>query len=425
MKEVQLQRRTRLELLALAGKAKVRGRHRMTKGQLMRAIRSRAATASRSRRRRRSELSETEAAHRVTAAVSPPLVKEEQRGLKELTELPSSYGQTRLTLMPVDPYHIHAYWEVTPHDRETTMTRLGPEGTEARWVLRFYDVTYIDFDGTNAHGYFDQPIDLIAGNWYVELWSSDKTYCADIGALAPSGRFRSACRSNFVQVPRAGESPHYWPEWLHVEGVFDKLERVTLSPPSESPGTAAEFPVAAETAPLVMPERERTPHTPVAETDIRRHFGGLLSPGRAAGANQTAAGNQVNPAPGVPQDASGETPPGTAWHEVRGRFSPPLGSLGGSSWAPTGQTAVDLKSGVEDGVVPRSPSLETAPEKTAPPQDERGMIGAKQLTAHPQEAAPEQARSFRAVSKGSQRPSRRVRAEPSQSSARPGAPVRK
>jgi hypothetical protein len=53
-------------------------------------------------------------------------------------------------------------------------------------------------------------------------------------------------------------------------------------------------------------------------------------------------------------------------------------------------------------------SFETAPEKMAPPQDERKGMAVKQFAAHPEEAAPEQARFFRAVSKGSQRPSRRV-----------------
>jgi hypothetical protein len=252
--------------------------------------------------------------------LAPVLVKEEQPALKELTELPSSYGHTRLTLMPVDPYHIHAYWEVTPHDYGAVMEHLGSERASAHWALRFYDVTYIDFDGTNAHSYFDQPVDLAASNWYVNLWSSEKTYCADIGARAPTGLFEPACRSNFVRTPRVGESPHYRPEWLRVEGVFDKVECATLSPPSTSSVTAADFPAPVQTA----------PHEPVAETHIPKYYGELLPLARA-----------------VPQDAPGEPRLGSAWHEVRGGLSPTLGSFGGSSWAPASQAAVDLKSNAE------------------------------------------------------------------------------
>jgi len=340
MNEVQLQGCTRPELLALAGKAKVRGRHRMTKDQLIRAIRSRAATASRSRRRRRSALPETEAAGRVAAVLSPVLVKEEQPEVKELAELPSSYGHTRLTLMPIDPYHIHAYWEVTPHDRETTMTRLGPEGAKARWVLRFYDVTYIDFDGTNAHVYFDQPIDLIAGNWYVELWSSEKTYCADIGALAPSGQFESACRSNFVQVPRAEASTDYRPEWLRVEGNFDKVQAAVIAAESSPAEQSAALTMTATIAP---PEQELAPQEPIpfaAEADIRRHYAALVPTAwenRAREPSTTAANDAARC---VRQDVPGETPPAGARREAH--FPETVSSFGSGVWRPAGRTAAGL-----------------------------------------------------------------------------------
>jgi hypothetical protein len=286
-------------------------------------------------------------------------------GLKELTELPSSYGQTRLTLMGIDPFWIHAYWEVTPPDHEAAMARLGPERASAHWILRFYDVTYIDFDGTNAHGWFDQPVDPSARNWYVNLWSSEKTYCADLGALAPSGRFERACRSNFVHTPRADESPHYQPEWLHVEGGFDKVERATMSPPRESPEAVADSPPLARTEPLSMteavaaPEPEPAPRTSaprasdestqlVTEADIRKYYGVLLRLARAAGASEPATlGNQAGAARAVAQNGSGKTGPGSAWHEVRGDSTPTLGSFGSGSWAPTEHAAVDLKLNAE------------------------------------------------------------------------------
>jgi hypothetical protein len=230
--------------------------------------------------------------------------QQQGEALQELTELPSSYGHTRLTLMGIDPFWIHAYWEITPRDHEAVMARLAPERVSAHWALRFYDVTYVDFDGTNAHSYFDQPVDLAAGNWYVNLWSSEKTYCADIGARAPTGRFEPACRSNFVHMPRADESPQYRPQWLRVEEVFDEP----------------------------------------------------LPPGRMAGASEPAtAGTQTSPARAVRRDASGEPRLGSPWHEVRGRFSSTLGSFGGSSWAPASRAAVDVKSNAEAALSGHAP----------------------------------------------------------------------
>jgi hypothetical protein len=397
MNETQLQSSTRRELLALAAKGRVRGRHRMSKAQLIEAIRSRSPAPTSQPERYPSRRSEkkgpsqgewklsfapnnktarpeerpssgrvSKGARRTRSTASAP--HEVEPEVQELTELPSSYGQTRLTLMGIDPFWVHAYWEVTPHDREAVMAQLGSERASAHWVLRFYDVTCIDFDGSNAHSSFDQPVDLAANNWYVNLWSSEKTYCADIGARVPSGRFAAACRSNFVQTPRADESPHYRPEWLRVEGGFDTVERATVPPQGESRVSAAEFHVPAETTPLAIPAHERAPHAPVAETDVRKYYGAFFSLARAAG-------EQTVPARGNPAGAFAETRLGAAWHEVRGRPPLPLGSSGSGGWASSGQTAVHFKSSVEDDVVPRSASFETAPERTAPPQDERGMIG--------------------------------------------------
>jgi hypothetical protein len=381
MNETQLRSCTHRELLTLAGKSSVRGRHRMSKDQLIAAIRSHNAARRPGRPRQRSVRAET--ATSTPANVSSPnsvdalaAGQQQEAEPQELTELPSSYGQTRLTLMGVDPFWIHVYWEVTPHDREAAMARLGPERASAHWVLRFYDVTYIDFDGTNAHGYFDQPVDLAANSWYVNLWSSEKTYCADIGALAPTGRFEPACRSNFVYTPRADESPHYRPKWLHVEGVSEKVERLALPPLGEVPATAADPAALAATAPLTvtpaiaraeqeLARRDLPPRGPaplVGAAAIRKYYDGLLPLARAAGASEPATtGNRTNPARAVPQDASGEPRPGSAWHEVRGGSSPTLSSFDRGSWAPTGRAAPDLKSNAEvdpSGRIPPSQAVQ-------------------------------------------------------------------
>jgi hypothetical protein len=278
--------------------------------------------------------------------------------VRNLTELPSSYGRTRLTLMAIDPYRIHAYWEITSQDHETALSRLGSERAAARWVLRFYDVSYIDFDGTNAHSHFDLPIDLSAGNWYVNLWSSEKSYCADIGALAPSGRFELACRSNFVDMPRAEPSPHYRPEWLHVEELGAPGEPVTM--------TAA---VAAPRAPETVPA--------ITEADVRTYYDELLearapdaasqpSPAPTAGpptpfieqtpaesphdAAPAPAASETNPmpspAPAAPEALrSGSLGPLRVHRQAR--LPETVSSFGSGGWVARGRAAVELKVNAE------------------------------------------------------------------------------
>ncbi len=128
---------------------------------------------------------------------------------QEPTELPSSYGRTRLTLMEIEPFWIYAYWEVTPQDFRSACKQLGGDAdTGIEWVLRFYDITRAPFPAGKVYDHFDVPVDLRAGNWYVNLWSGDKTYFAEIGPRSGAGRFLAIRRSNVVCVPRAGPPPY-------------------------------------------------------------------------------------------------------------------------------------------------------------------------------------------------------------------------
>lgn len=142
----------------------------------------------------------------------------------ELTELPSSYGRTRLTLMEIEPHWVYAYWEIMSQDIRQASHRLGAEKAGSQWVLRFYDVTGLKFHGDSVRGYFDVSIDLAPGNWYVNLWSSGKCYYVEIGLRSAAGRFVSLCRSNTVEVPSAGPSTAYGAGWLKAEGAANEIE---------------------------------------------------------------------------------------------------------------------------------------------------------------------------------------------------------
>jgi hypothetical protein len=111
--------------------------------------------------------------------------------------------------MTVDPYLVHAYWEVTDADLQQVKSNIGPLFTGARPILRIYDITCVDFDGTNAHRFFDIEIDLRTRNWYIHLWTPEKTYCADLGFTAQGVRFFPVVRSNTFHVPRSEPSPRF------------------------------------------------------------------------------------------------------------------------------------------------------------------------------------------------------------------------
>ena len=129
---------------------------------------------------------------------------------------PDYYGRTETVLMVVHPFLLFAYWEVTPESCRQAHETMGPEIDGARAILRMYDISLIHFDGTNAHQVFDIDIGLEARGWYILIWTADKSYCADLGFLARTGRFHPISRSNIIHTPRATPSTRTDEQWMRV-----------------------------------------------------------------------------------------------------------------------------------------------------------------------------------------------------------------
>jgi hypothetical protein len=105
---------------------------------------------------------------------------------------------------------------VTPESCRQAHETMGPEIDGARAILRMYDISLIHFDGTNAHQVFDIDIGLEARGWYIPIWTADKSYCADLGFLARTGRFHPISRSNVIQTPRSTPSTRTDEQWMRV-----------------------------------------------------------------------------------------------------------------------------------------------------------------------------------------------------------------
>ncbi len=150
--------------------------------------------------------------------------------LAEPGELPASYGATRLILLPVEPYLVHVCWEISPEDAKrlnrSMATRLRPPVA----VLRFHDVTGSDSSDQNAASFFDVPIDLRAGNWYVHLWSPGRSYFVEMGLRTADTRFFPIARSNSADLPGSGSSSQSDEQYMLVSGTYDLM---TMLSPAE------------------------------------------------------------------------------------------------------------------------------------------------------------------------------------------------
>lgn len=153
---------------------------------------------------------------------SSRVTKEKPRKVAEWEELPQNYGDTKIVLLPRDPYWAFSYWEIS-EDTKSKLKKQWGQNALSRLVLRVYDVTDIRFDGTNAHRFFDIHINESADNWYVNVPDVNRNWCVDLGIILADGRFIMIARSNVVKMPRHGVSPITDAQWAILQKEFERL----------------------------------------------------------------------------------------------------------------------------------------------------------------------------------------------------------
>lgn len=142
--------------------------------------------------------------------ISEPYTAEELRDISEQISLRAwpVPAASRLELMEIDPWNLHAYWHIHASDMAKCRSRLGRKGLNAKLVLRFSDVS----PKQNLNGLHDQfDIEVAEGSdsWYVNLWRDGKHYMAEIGLRTDEGVFEVLSTSNEVITPRAYPSAEF------------------------------------------------------------------------------------------------------------------------------------------------------------------------------------------------------------------------
>ncbi len=138
-------------------------------------------------------------------------------------DLPAKYDRDVIVLQVRDPWWLFAYWEVKDTTYRRLESELGNLFDSAKKVLRVYDVSYIDFNGFNAHRLFDIEVSPNAGSWYIDTSSSGRSWCVDFGLRLADGRFIMILRSNVVATPLDGPSWITDEEWAVPEDLFARL----------------------------------------------------------------------------------------------------------------------------------------------------------------------------------------------------------
>ncbi|MCS7227385.1 MAG: DUF4912 domain-containing protein [Endomicrobia bacterium] len=138
-----------------------------------------------------------------------------------ISDLPVAYGDTKIVLLPRDPWWCFTYWEIA----EDTLKEIKSlYGESVAYVIRVYDVTNVpNFDGKNANKYFDINISLQTNNWYINLPEPNRSWCVDLGIKTSDGKFIVIARSNIVIMPRFGVSPITDEQWAVLQREFERL----------------------------------------------------------------------------------------------------------------------------------------------------------------------------------------------------------
>lgn len=160
------------------------------------------------------------------------IAEEEPRqaiGLEDVRELPQYYGDNKVVLMVRDPWWIFSYWELQPEFVEEKRHIIPPDKRQdVSFVMRVYDISYIDFNGANAHYFFDITIPYGAEKWYINVNAPGRTWVAEMGWISSDGSFYPIIRSNAVSTPLDGPSWITDEEWAVPEELFSKLYGLSI-----------------------------------------------------------------------------------------------------------------------------------------------------------------------------------------------------
>jgi glycosyltransferase involved in cell wall biosynthesis len=121
----------------------------------------------------------------------------------------------QISISMVRPHMGYACWHVS--GESVAVLRQQAEDTfhNARMVLRFYDVSDIIFDGTNAHAFFDIEVGGNSGNYYFQINRTGRNYLAEIGFRSGDGLFHPFARSGTAFFDRGRPSGNY-----QIGGLF-------------------------------------------------------------------------------------------------------------------------------------------------------------------------------------------------------------
>ena len=127
-------------------------------------------------------------------------------------------SESHVGLAPVSPGEGFAHWRILDSWVNGTARARGDAWRDCRLVLRLYDISFIEFNGLNAHSLHDYPLPALSGRTFFKQQRPAATQLGEVGFLLRNGEFIPAARSRATPFPPPGPSPHGGHAGLYVDG---------------------------------------------------------------------------------------------------------------------------------------------------------------------------------------------------------------
>jgi glycosyltransferase involved in cell wall biosynthesis len=131
-------------------------------------------------------------------------------------------------LAVVNPTNGFAHWRILPEWVDRIRAERREQWNDCRPILRLYDVSFIEFNGLNAHRVQDHTLPELSGHMFFHLPGAGTCQLAEVGFLLRCGEFIPAARSQATAFPRDTASPRCDHSALLVEssGVTEEVGNV-------------------------------------------------------------------------------------------------------------------------------------------------------------------------------------------------------
>jgi hypothetical protein len=117
-----------------------------------------------------------------------------------VNRIPQISGKMEAKLIP--PRKAIFFWDSSDLPKQLFQYYFNIRFDNLVQVIRIYDVTQIQFNGRNAHHYYDISIPYQQGYWIVKGLFSNRCYLAEIGVRLSNRDFFPLLRSNSIRVPK-------------------------------------------------------------------------------------------------------------------------------------------------------------------------------------------------------------------------------